>query len=51
MQIPVGVQKGDAAPMQSAERLIIGFIVVTASLCVGLIALYLCMFDVRGLLQ
>lgn len=32
-----------------AERVIVGFIVVAASLCVGLITLYLCMFDGRGL--
>lgn len=34
-----------------AERIIMGFIVFAASLCVGLITLYLCMFDGRGLMH
>jgi hypothetical protein len=35
----------------AAERIIIGFIVFAATVCVGFITFYLCMFDGRGLLQ
>lgn len=34
-----------------AERVIVGFIVTAASVCVGLIAVYLWMFDGRGILD
>jgi hypothetical protein len=34
-----------------AERVIVGFIVAAASVCVGLITVYLCMFDGSGLLH
>ena len=44
-------EAGHDQSMGTAERLIVGFIVVAASLCVGLITVYLCMFDARGILN
>jgi hypothetical protein len=37
-------------PSQRAERFVMGFIVVAATLCVGMIMTYLLMFEARGLL-
>lgn len=37
--------------VSAAERAIVAFIIVTATLCVALISAYLFMFDARGLLQ
>ncbi|MCX7719075.1 MAG: hypothetical protein N2111_11840 [Candidatus Sumerlaeaceae bacterium] len=37
-------------PSQKAERFVMGFIVVAATLCVGMIVTYLLMFDARGLM-
>jgi hypothetical protein len=34
-----------------AERVIIGFIVFAATVCVTFITVYLCMFDARGILH
>ena len=34
----------------TAERVIIGFIVLAATVCIGFITVYLCMFDARGML-
>ncbi len=36
---------------EMAERLIVGFIVTAASVCVSLITMYLYMFDGRGLVN
>lgn len=34
---------------ERAERIVTGFIVAAATLCVGFVAAYLLMFDARGL--
>lgn len=39
----------DHSQTETAERVIIGFIVFAATVSVAFIAVYLCMFDARGI--
>ncbi|MBX7244471.1 MAG: hypothetical protein K1X53_03175 [Candidatus Sumerlaeaceae bacterium] len=45
------VQTTGSKAMSRAERIIVGFIVVSATFCAGLILAYLVMFDARGVLN
>lgn len=45
-----GAHNQTGTPSQRAERFVMGFIVVAATLCVGMIVTYLLMFEARGLL-